>query len=150
MEYLKLIQKTWGVEASYAKKWAEHAQVETCVPLLYRLLDELTKQQGFHLVCADLTLGAYLVEFPELLNYTHTLDPDFVKSLPERVYQAHLANLKQADNKERQGIDAPAFAVLRTSKRKTDIKFVVKMFYRSLSHSSYPAALRKLHTMAAI
>ncbi|MDC8832844.1 hypothetical protein [Alteromonas gilva] len=120
-------------------------------------LAQFTKDQRRTIIIECIRPAQYLVDHPELINHVQRIGVDAIKALPVNVYEAHLAQLKETDqinnsiNLRRfpyQDYDAEVFCTLRHAKKKTDIDFIKKMFGRSISHHSYPAAKRKLTAMA--
>ena len=119
-------------------------------------LNHFTKAQRRTIMIDWIRPAQYLVEHNELINHVQRIGVDAIKALPVNVYEEHLAQLKVADRVKDEinnrsfpynDYDAEVFCTLRHAKKKTDINFIKKMFGRSISHHSYPAAKRKLTAM---
>lgn len=92
--------------------------------------------------------SAYFNEHPDLSKTPYLIGADYIKSLPEDIYEAHLSNLIRASQaKGTSKAQAQAFICLRYATKKADLKLVYGMFTRSFSHHSYPKAVGKVYAL---
>lgn len=115
-----------------------------------------TKAQRFKFITEYIRPSEYLLDHPELIDHVQRIGVDNIKSLPESVFLQHLEQLQNADrigdliNKRSfpyNDYDAQVFLGLRHAENTSDIKFIKRMFGRSISHHTYPNARQKLNKM---
>lgn len=155
MKTLQEIAQAFGTHDHCIEYWVN--QLKITANEIDFVLTHFDKRQRRTIMLECLRPMPYLVEHPELINHVQQIGVDNIKNLPESVYIAHLAQLKEADsindtiNKRSfpyNSYDAEVFCALRHSTKKIDIKFIKGMFGRSISHHSYPDAKQKLSTIA--
>ncbi len=116
-------------------------------------LEHFGREQRRSIMNAKIRPMLYLVEYPWLIEHPNRMVLQDIKDLPSNVYKMHLDQLKLADKIDDKlsrrtfpynEYTAEVFFAFRNLTKKTELDFVRKMFARSISHSSYPAAKLKL------
>ncbi len=104
-----------------------------------------------NIITMRLEPSAYLHEHPDLSKTPYLIGADYIKSLPEDIYEAHLTNLIRASQaKGGSKALAQAFVCLRHATKKADLRLVYGMFTRSFSHHSYPNAVGKVYALTIL
>jgi len=155
---LNLLAKQVGTHERFVKIWAEKLHI-TILDLDF-MFSKFTKRQLFNIVTDKIKPKEYLVEHQGLLNSTpHRMGIEYIKSLPEDVYQAHLKQMLDANklcNELNSGnnpglldgyYDAEVFCAYRHYSLKKDIDFIKKMFTRKIGHHTYRTARQTLTNM---
>ena len=156
LQLINKIKESWGVNEFYVQQWLD--LVNPNQELLDLALVQFDKRLGYRFFNMGIAPKNYLFNHQGLIQHTPGLCPNYVKSLPEDVYKDHLDTLIVADRKGRSEKDkfelhlvsyyAQIFAIFRFTAKKADINFALKLLHRKITHSSYPAARKKLRDMA--
>ncbi len=116
-------------------------------------IENFVKSQRRSIMVKKLRPAQYLVDHSELIEHVQQIPLEVIKAIPEDVYLAHLSALEIADRNDDKinnrtfpynSYDAEVFKAYRHLTKQADIKFVRRMFGRSISHHSYRAAKQKL------
>lgn len=151
---LKALAAEFGTHEHCIELWLEKLNITN--EEISFALSNFDKRQRFNFISRTIRPMDYLIKHPELLQHPQTLGIEVIQSLPKKVYEQHLEQLKIADktvdaiNKRSfpyNEYDAQVFAGLYHFKKKADITFIRRMFGRKISHSSYPKAKQKLAFM---
>lgn len=155
MKSLQEIAAQFGTHDRCIENWVNLLQI-TADDIEFAI-NHFTREQRREIMCLYIRPKAYLREFPSLVNHVQRIGVEVIKGLPESIYKQHLAQLELSDhikndiNKRKfpyHEYDSEVFCAFRHATKKSDIVFIKKMFGRSIRHSSYPNAKRKLSIMA--
>lgn len=150
------LAKMFQTHLDYFEKWIANLGI-TNEDIEYALKN-FSKRQRFSLVVDNLKPLRYLVDYPFLLSNVHAMNVEDIKRLKPSVFSEHHGQLRFADDlwntKNNRALpyqqyNAEAFYVLRHTSLKADIKFVQKLFRRSISHHTYPKAKEKLRFLVS-
>lgn len=148
------LAKDFGTHEPFIINWLNEFSI-TDTQITFAL-ENFNKQQARKFVGNHLVPMDYFLDYPSLLNNVIELDVEFVKSLPEDIYEKHLKQLIKADefsdHKNTRSFpynsyDAEIFCVYRHFKLKKDTDFARLIYSRKIAHASYPKAKTKLRGM---
>ena len=148
MNLIEKLSASWGIEEYAIEDWLTR-RPHSNLDVLDKVAD-LPKRTGAMIQSLNLEAQPYLLEYQGLLTYTWQLNIEMVRKLPQDIFDMHLANVQEADRtgKNSRLSDADTLIILRYAKRQADINFALKMYVRSISHSSYPSVLVKHSALA--
>lgn len=143
-----------SIQEHVMKAWADNCGV-TSNDLQFALQNfELTFNRK--LILDSLKPEAYFLQCPELNKHVQRIGVDVIQSLPDNLFNAHLAQLERADAIENKGYEGPCkpnynaelFSAYRKASTASDVQFIKSLYTLDIDSERYTKARKRLTSMA--